>query len=97
MKYYVLKCEVISNDYQEESYGVLMVVSEGVRKYICNVTNDYHKICKLVEKMNEYPAEPSHAENIIEDFKYILTTGESTWLSGAFLKFGKKILKNSWQ
>ena len=72
MKYYVLKNTVNGYDYQEESYGVLLMENEMKRKYICNVTTDYDKICELVDKMNEFNIESCHSENIIEDFKYTL-------------------------
>lgn len=78
MKYYVLKSVVDGDDYQEESYGVLLVEKNGNRKYICNVTSNCEKISELVSKMNDFPAVPCHVEDIIEDFKYTLEEGGST-------------------
>ncbi len=52
MKYYVLKTVVDSCDFQEESYGVLLLEDNMKRKYICNVTTDYNKISELVDTMN---------------------------------------------
>ncbi len=78
MKYYVLKCLVEGCDYQEESYGVLQVEDNMKRKYICNVTTDYNKINELVDTMNRFHIESCHSENIIEDFIYTLSVGEST-------------------
>ena len=78
MKYYVLKCTIDCEGHQEENYGVLLVDNSGTRKYICDVTTDYDKISELVAKMNEYPVEPCHTEDIIEDFKYTLTEGGCT-------------------
>lgn len=78
MKYYVLKCMVDGVDYQEASFGVLMLHDDLTRKYICNVTTDYNRITDLVNKMNEFHIEPCHTENIIEDFKYTLATEGST-------------------
>ncbi len=78
MKYYVLKCIVEEKDYQEESYGLLLVNEDLSHRYICNVTSDYDKMRKLVDDMNEFCVESCHTENIIEDFKYILATEGSS-------------------
>ena len=78
MKYYVLKCIVEEEDYKEKSYGVLLVDEDLNRRYICNVTSDYDKMKKLVDDMNEFSVEPCHTDNVIEDFKYIMTAGEYT-------------------
>ena len=50
MKYYVLKCLVEEDDYQEKSYGVLLVDEDMNRRYICNVTSNYDKMKELVDK-----------------------------------------------
>ena len=78
MKYYVLKCMVDGADYQEASYGILLLGDDLSRKYICNVTTDFNKITELVNRMNEFHIEACHTESVIEDFKYTLTAGEST-------------------
>ena len=78
MKYYVLKTKVDGCDFQEESYGVLLLEDNMKRKYICNVTTDYNKISELVETMNEFHVASCHSENIIEDFMYSMSAGEST-------------------
>ncbi len=78
MKYYLLKCLVNGEDYQEESYGLLLIDEEQNRKYICNVTSDFSKMKQLVDDMNEFNVEPCHTENVIEDFKYLQAVGECT-------------------
>lgn len=78
MKYYVLKCMVDGVDYQEASFGVLMLNDDLSRNYICNVTTDYNKITELVNKMNEFHIEPCHTESVIEDFMYSMKTGAGT-------------------
>ena len=65
-------------DYQEVSFGIMILENDLTRRYICNVTTDYGKISELVNKMNEFHIEPCHMENIIEDFKYTLTVGNNT-------------------
>lgn len=91
MKYYVLKCLVEEDDYQEKSYGVLLVDEDMNRRYICNVTSNYDKMKKLVDDMNEFSVESCHTDNVIEDFKYLQTAGESTWFLSAFYLFFQKI------
>lgn len=77
LRYYVLKCVVDSEDYQEASYGILLRDNSS-HKYICNVTDNFSKITELVNKMNEFHVEPCHTENVIDDFKYISSTKEGT-------------------
>ena len=79
MKYYVLKCLVEEDEYQEKSYGLLLIDEDMSRRYVCNVTSDYDKMRELVDNMNEFSVEPCHTDNVIEDFKYLQTAGECTW------------------
>ena len=70
MKYYLLKCKVESRDLNEENYGILTVSDDNTREYICNVSDDADALSSLVENMNEYKIELSHANEIVEDFKF---------------------------
>ena len=47
-----------------------------IYNFVLLVYNEGNNIWR--EEMNEYPVEPCHTEDIIEDFKYTLTEGECT-------------------
>ena len=54
MKYYLLKCEVKSNDFNEENYGVLMVEHDKSREYACDITESAEDVATLVGYLNDY-------------------------------------------
>ncbi len=76
MKYFVLKCNVDSEDFTEESYGMMIVNDDGNREYICNISKNYEDIIRLVGELNNYPIESCHINSIVEDFKYRVSTIE---------------------
>lgn len=71
MKYYVLKSTVNMDNSSEVCYGVMFLDDSNRREYICNVSDNYEKICELVDEMNIHNVEPYHAREIIEDFRII--------------------------
>lgn len=74
MRYYVLKCTVNTNDFSEESYGVLLLNDDASKKYICNISDKESDAVNLVNKLNSHHIEPCHICSVIEDFKYGLVS-----------------------
>ncbi len=73
MKFYKLKCMVDAPDFSEESFGVLLLMDDNSREYICNLSLDSLEVEKLVEEFNSSDIEACHINSVIEDFKYNLT------------------------
>ncbi len=70
MKYYLLKCEVKSNDLNDENYGILMVDHDKRREYVCDISYCAEDVLTLVRHLNDYNVELHQARDIIEDFKF---------------------------
>ena len=68
MEYHVLKCNVKSKAINEENYGVLIIMDDDSREYICNISDCVEDVEMLVNKMNNYNIEPRQAKEVIEDF-----------------------------
>jgi hypothetical protein len=60
-------------DFSEESFGVLLLMDDNSREYICNLSLDSLAVEKLVEEFNSSDIEACHINSVIEDFKYNLT------------------------
>ena len=70
MKYYILKCNIESKEFNEESYGIMLLLEDGSREYWCNISDCVEDVEFLVDKMNNYHIEQCQAKEIIEDFKF---------------------------
>ncbi len=70
MKFYKLKCMVDAPDFSEESFGVLLLMDDNSREYICNLSTDSLAVERLVDELNNSDIEACHINSVIEDFKY---------------------------
>jgi hypothetical protein len=70
MKYYLVRCEVKSNDFNEENYGILMVEHDKSREYACDISECAEDVATLVGYLNDYNVDLHQAREIIEDFKF---------------------------
>ncbi len=70
MKYYILKCSVNAEDYNEDNYGIMLLKDNNSKEYTCNITSNQNEINELVDKLNNFHIEPCHMNSVIEDFKY---------------------------
>ncbi len=69
MRYYVVKCSVYGDDFEDENYGIAFHNGND-REYFCEITKDYEAIKSLVSSLNNFHIDKCHLDSIIEDFKY---------------------------
>ncbi len=74
MKYYLLKSTVVTKDFSDSNYAILLLHDNGNKEYICNLSDNRDLITTLVDKLNNHHIEHCHINSVIEDFKYTLSS-----------------------